>query len=91
MVLWYILTKRRIAAPVLNFISPWCSSYKYLQALRYQDGTWKRDSALSEETVGICLNCDTVYTGSYCKKRSVKAGTLLAYPLHNGFQLFWER
>ncbi|RHE92103.1 HAD-IA family hydrolase [Bacteroides intestinalis] len=69
LVLWYILTKRRILPDrVLDFISPWWTPCKkYLRALHIKMVRGKDIPPISEES-NICLNCDTVYTGSYCNR-----------------------
>ena len=69
LVLWYILTKRRILPDrVLDFISPWWTPCKkYLRALHIKMVRGKEIPPISEES-NICLNCDTVYTGSYCNR-----------------------
>lgn len=69
LVLWYILTKRRILPDrVLDFISPWWTPCKkYLRALHIKMIHGKDIPPISEES-NICLNCDTVYTGSYCNR-----------------------
>lgn len=69
LVLWYILTKRRILPDrVLDFISPWWTPCKkYLRALHIKMVRGKDIPPISEES-NICLNCYTVYTGSYCNR-----------------------
>ena len=69
LVLWYILTKRRILPDrVLDLISPWWTPCKkYLRALHIKMVRGKDIPPISEES-NICLNCDTVYTGSYCNR-----------------------
>lgn len=69
LVLWYIHTKRRILPDrVLDFISPWWTPCKkYLRALHIKMIRGKDIPPISEES-NICLNCDTVYTGSYCNR-----------------------
>ncbi len=69
LVLWYILTKRRILPDrVLDFILPWWTPCKkYLRALHIKMVRGKDIPPISEES-NICLNCDTVYTGSYCNR-----------------------
>ena len=69
LVLLYILTKRRILPDrVLDFISPWWTPCKkYLRALHIKMVRGKDIPPISEES-NICLNCDTVYTGSYCNR-----------------------
>ena len=69
LVLWYILTKRRILPDrVLDLISPWWTPCKkYLRALHIKMVRGKEIPPISEES-NICLNCDTVYTGSYCNR-----------------------
>lgn len=69
LVLWYILSKRRVLPNrVLEFISPWWSPCKVrLRALHIKMVRGKEIPPISEEG-NICLNCDTVYTGSYCNR-----------------------
>lgn len=69
LVLWYILTKRRILPDrVLDFISPWWTPCKkYLRALHIKMIRGKDIPPISEES-NTCLNCGTVYTGSYCNR-----------------------
>ena len=69
LVLWCILTKRRILPDrVLDLISPWWTPCKKcLRALHIKMVRGKDIPPISEES-NICLNCDTVYTGSYCNR-----------------------
>lgn len=69
LVLWCILTKRRILPDrVLDLISPWWTPCKKcLRTLHIKMVRGKDIPPISEES-NICLNCDTVYTGSYCNR-----------------------
>lgn len=86
LVLWYILTTRRIVPDrVLDFISPWWTPCKVrLRALRIKMIRGKQVPVASEES-NTCLNCGTVYTGSYCNRCGQSRNTP-RYRLSNAFR-----
>jgi len=67
--LLYILSKRQILPKrVSDFISPWWTPCKVrLRAIHIKMIRGKEIPASNEESV-TCLNCGTVYTGSYCNR-----------------------
>lgn len=67
LVLWYILTKRRILPNRILNSSWWLPCKIRLRALHIKMVQGKKTPPISEES-NICLNCDTVYTGSYCNR-----------------------
>ncbi|WP_294608331.1 HAD-IA family hydrolase [uncultured Bacteroides sp.] len=86
LVLWYILTIRRILPNrVLDFISPWWTPCKIrLRALHIKMIHGKQVPVASEES-STCLNCGTTYTGSYCNRCGQSRNTP-RYRLSNAFR-----
>ncbi len=84
--LWYLLTVRRIVPNrVLDFISPWWTPCKIrLRALHIKMMRGKQVPVASEES-NTCLNCGTVYTGSYCNRCGQSRNTP-RYRLSNAFR-----
>lgn len=86
LVFWYILTVRRIVPDrVLDFISPWWTPCKVrLRALHIKMIGGKQIPAASQES-NTCLNCGTVYNGSYCNRCGQSRNTP-RYHLSNAFR-----
>lgn len=78
-------TRRAIPNCVLDFISPWWTPCEIrLRALHIKIIRGKQVPVASEEN-NTCLNCGTVYTGSYCNRCGQSRNTP-RYRLSNAFR-----
>lgn len=86
LVLWYMLTIRRVIPDrVADFISPWWTPCKIrFRAFHIKIIRGKQVPVASEES-NTCLNCGTVYAGSYCNRCGQSRNTP-RYRLSNAFK-----